>query len=322
MKRDRSIDFLMFLAVLLVVNSHLESMYVEPFKPLATGGVIGYALFFFCSGYKLFLGRLDRFDNWYKRRILRIYPSVIVWDVIAAITFALPLTVDSLFDGWWFCGYWFIKCIMLHYVALYFVRKYFEQHLKIVLGLVCSGIVIWWCLAYSPKFAMAMLGASKFEWFYLFAFTLLGGAFVGCKRPEIPFGRALALVGLAFVCHYGWLELVGCCPVLMPVRCLLLLPLAMIICSLYYLSKTSVVCRLMDSWGGVVVSALGGLCLEVYISHGMFETAKFNHLFPLNILGFFIVAFLVAYLVRCVTRFVLQTLNKDQKYDYHSVFKT
>ena len=51
-------------------------MYPPKYEMFATGGTIGDALFMFCSGYTLFLGRIDRFDNWYKRRINRIYPSV------------------------------------------------------------------------------------------------------------------------------------------------------------------------------------------------------------------------------------------------------
>ena len=48
-----------------------------PFSILATGGAIGDVLFLFVSGYTLFLGNMDlKFDNWYKRRINRIYPTL------------------------------------------------------------------------------------------------------------------------------------------------------------------------------------------------------------------------------------------------------
>lgn len=57
------------------------------FKTLATGGAIGDALFFFCSGFTLFLGRMGRFDNWYKRRINRIYPTVFAWAIIKSFIF-------------------------------------------------------------------------------------------------------------------------------------------------------------------------------------------------------------------------------------------
>lgn len=77
-ERDFSIDVLKFLAVFLIINSHMDILYTN-YKFLATGGAIGDTLFLFCSGYTLLLNKQNiRFDNWYKRRINRIYPSVIV----------------------------------------------------------------------------------------------------------------------------------------------------------------------------------------------------------------------------------------------------
>lgn len=71
-KREYAIDFLKFFAALLITNSHLEVF--DPTYPLATGGSIGDVLFLFCSGYTLFMGKMGRFDNWYKRRLNRIFP--------------------------------------------------------------------------------------------------------------------------------------------------------------------------------------------------------------------------------------------------------
>ena len=58
MNNDRiiAIDILKVFAVLLVINSHMEVCY-HPYEMLATGGAIGDALFFFCSGFTLLLGR-------------------------------------------------------------------------------------------------------------------------------------------------------------------------------------------------------------------------------------------------------------------------
>ena len=72
-QRDISIDILKFIAVFLIINSHMDALYPK-YKMLATGGAIGDVLFLFASGYTLFLSnRKLRFDNWYKRRINRIY---------------------------------------------------------------------------------------------------------------------------------------------------------------------------------------------------------------------------------------------------------
>ena len=81
--RIGSIDILKVLAVLLVLNSHMGICYGQ-YGFLATGGGIGDALFFFCSGFTLFMGRADRFDNWYKRRLSRILPSIISIAMVAA----------------------------------------------------------------------------------------------------------------------------------------------------------------------------------------------------------------------------------------------
>ena len=56
MKRDYSIDVLKCLAALIITWSHFEKPLGE-YSFLATGGAFGDALFFFCSGYTLFLGR-------------------------------------------------------------------------------------------------------------------------------------------------------------------------------------------------------------------------------------------------------------------------
>lgn len=85
-KRDISIDILKFFAALVITNSHMELLYGK-YSFLATGGAIGDVLFFFASGFTLFLGTMGRFDNWYKRRINRIYPTVFAWAIIAAFVF-------------------------------------------------------------------------------------------------------------------------------------------------------------------------------------------------------------------------------------------
>lgn len=89
-KRDISIDIVKFIAVFLIINSHADIMYVK-YSQLATGGAIGDALFLFCSGYTLFWSGIKRFDNWYKRHINRIYPSVIACLSVTMMLGYLPV---------------------------------------------------------------------------------------------------------------------------------------------------------------------------------------------------------------------------------------
>ena len=56
-QRNPSIDILKFFAALLITNSHMGMLYPDSLVKLSTGGAIGDVLFFFCSGFTLFLGR-------------------------------------------------------------------------------------------------------------------------------------------------------------------------------------------------------------------------------------------------------------------------
>ena len=92
-ERNIGIDILKFFAALFITNSHMELLYGK-YSALATGGAIGDVLFFFCSGFTLFLGRMGRFDNWYKRRINRIYPTVFAWAILGAFFFNQHFSMD------------------------------------------------------------------------------------------------------------------------------------------------------------------------------------------------------------------------------------
>lgn len=84
--RDGSIDILKFLAVILITNSHMATLYPAPFTQLATGGAIGDALFFFCSGFTISFSRGGNFFNWYKRRINRIFPTLFAIAALSIIS--------------------------------------------------------------------------------------------------------------------------------------------------------------------------------------------------------------------------------------------
>lgn len=121
-KREFGFELLKFIAILLVVNSHMNMCYPPSCRFLATGGAIGVALFFLTSGYTLFLGRMDGFAIWYKRRLGRIFPTTLVCCIIQALIIGSTFYERS-------SGCWFIRCILLYYVFLYFIRRYLSERL-------------------------------------------------------------------------------------------------------------------------------------------------------------------------------------------------
>lgn len=58
-------------------------------------------MLFFYYGFTLFLGRIGHFDNWYKRRINRIYPTVLAWATLGGLLFSTNIIpwIIQLFMG-------------------------------------------------------------------------------------------------------------------------------------------------------------------------------------------------------------------------------
>lgn len=317
-QRDISIDILKFIAVLAITNSHMDLLYGK-YGALATGGAIGDVLFFFASGFTLFLGGVKNIDNYYKRRINRIYPTVFAWALLACLFFAKEDDfVSILLTG----GGWFVSCIMIYYVVLYFIRKALFNHLKTVLVVsVAVSIGLYWLFSDGDNFNM--YGNTYYKWFHYFSFMLQG-----CIMGVLSKQRALCV-------RNGWLELLKAagCVVLFYAFCafkgsaglnflqtLSLLPLLGVTYYIYRLCNAEGAKILYNTKTGWVMRAVGGLCLEVYLVQYSLFTDKLNSIFPLNILIIFAEILIVAYVLRCLARIWSQTF-KESDYEWKEVFK-
>jgi len=316
-ERNIGIDILKFFAALLISNSHMGMLYGK-YEILATGGAIGDVLFFFCSGFTLFLGRMGRFDNWYKRRINRIYPTVFAWAILGAFFFNRHYSMDyTIIHG----GGWFVTCIMIYYVILYFIQKFMLHRLIWVFGIVTIICIIWYFMLNKPA-DYNMYGATYFKWGHYFLFMLMG-AMMGISKRQWKFHLKTDLLKL-IVCtiiYYGILIWGRKFPVYSDMQILSLIPLLGItfyfykICSSKYLKK----CYLHPIIGWFI-KFIGGLCLEIYLVQGVLFTDKMNRIFPINIIIMFIIIFAMAYILRCGARIFSQTF-KDGEYDWKAVFK-
>lgn len=306
------------MAVIIVMNGHMDALYGK-YSYLATGGSIGDALFFFVSGFTIFLGRFGRFDNWYKRRIKRVYPSVIAWATVLSFSAFEQLTMAQIVCGG---GYWFISCIMLYYVVLWFVRCYAEHKPLIPFLLCCVSIVVGYCFMDSAN--MAMYGDNYFKWLFFFLFMLFG-AYVGngtlkmMPRPRID-GIMLALSILLF---YGFQFVSGKYNNMAWLNFLSLVPLVGVTLFGYKLCCANGATRMMQTKLGWCIRLIAGLCLEVYIVQVTLIpllSKSIGSLFPLSILVTFVVVIVVAYLTRCIGRVISQIFEKEDM-DWKKVFE-
>lgn len=340
--RNLSIDLLKFFAVLLITNSHFDEQYVYC-KELATGGAIGDALFFFCSGYTLFLGRLGRFDTWYKRRIRRIYPSVVGLGLITLLLYHSDMTLGGLLtDG----AGWFVSCIMIYYVLLYFVRKYAKGKLRLAYGISTFFVLLWYILFFEPmhtliadnQFLSWMVFCAPmdkvwiyqwnyFKWGFFFLFMLMG-ADLGLKESLADKTKKRAFVPtfsmLLFSCVLFYaLPLISVkYPIFQKILIVSLIPLAGVCMYFYRLCQTDVALKLYQhKCIGWIIKGVGGLCLEIYLVQPYVRTTALNYLFPLNIVVLFVAIVVVAYLCRSVGRWFQQTFSSGEGYDWEAIFK-
>lgn len=193
-KRNYAIDLIKFIAVLFITNSHYIPLYQEINPAFATLGVHGNALFFFASGYVLTLGNsVNRiyFKDWYKKRINRIWPTFIVWTILASLVFKTNISWENILIA---KGYWFIQCIMISYILLFIILKYQKKHIpKYIVGSIMITILYFFVMSQST----GSIYHSNLHWVCYFPSMALG-LYLGthkqkCKFPSLKMGLSFVL---------------------------------------------------------------------------------------------------------------------------------
>ncbi len=310
-QRDLAVDFVKCLAVLFIVNSHLDDCYPEGLRGLATGGAIGNALFFYCSGYTLAHGRFDAFSSWYKRRLARILPSFLVCTVVCSYLLGAP---------WWStaAAFWFVRCILVHYVALYVVRTRLMARKPFVCLLTAALIVAWWAFLEQPQ--DDIYDSAYFLWLHYFPCTLFG--LFAAEAPRRPSPRFSAVAAAGLVAFYYGVRAFAVGRADLGVVQLAAVPaVAVLPHFLLDAARASCVSKLMASAAGRAVRFVGGLSLEIYLIHFLVAGYGAKVAFPLNLAAVFAASVFAAYLLRALTRFMLQTFGRDADYDFRAMFK-
>jgi peptidoglycan/LPS O-acetylase OafA/YrhL len=194
------IDILKVFAVLLVLNSHMSMCYDGIEHPFwVTGeGAIGNALFFFSSGFTLFLGdkQLPSFANWYKRRVNRIIPTILSVVIIVCIFRNFSYVMR----------YWFVECILVYYVFFYPIRRFsfLSNHLNRVFMGAAVAILLIYLLAFNYTNKSLFYGHDDFRRYFFFLY-MLQGAIMGKQYALYKFKGWHVL--MLFVCVAVWYAL-------------------------------------------------------------------------------------------------------------------
>lgn len=276
-----AIDILKVFAVLVVLNSHMEVAYGK-WDVLATGGAIGDALFFFCSGFMLFRGPSLRFDNFMKRRISRIYPTVIIVAIVGALLFGRK---DSILQIIISGGGWFVSCIFLYYTVLWIIKRYGLNYLKYIWITLSVVIIAIYYFLFDNEGSVSMYGANYFKWVFFFT-AMLQGAQMGLEPSKYTYDNKVILkLIFCIIVWYGFMIGQHSFKILVDLQYLSLIPLLGITYYFYLLCRAKFWQKLYEHRIiGQIIFIIGGLCLECYLVQGFFITDKLNRIFPLNLI--------------------------------------
>lgn len=329
MKTENSgVNLLRFLAIALVINSHMDAFY--PIPILGTGGAIGNALFFVLSAYGLVLSeknRPQRFQDYLTKRVLRIYP--IVWMSTLILIFPLALfyyfrspesfsilvNEFALHDPLGFLSilfyppsaFWFLQALMVFYVFGFVLIKNYTNR-----KIICSGAALFFI------YIALYLGAENYDsliieqemrfklvfYFAIFAF----GVYLGSVADRIKYkGLTDILMLLLFLLViYGHKFLVlktgGKYAEFQFIQQVAIFPLVF-----YFLkiSQSDWVGRLfnVESWAGRFVSLVAAMTLELYIVHGPLRGLMLPYLggFPGNVIIYLTIVFVASYVLHELT---------------------
>lgn len=331
----KSTTFLRCIAILLVINSHLDALYPVPW--LGTGGAMGNSLFFMLSSFGLLLSEKNRqqtFVEYYVKRIKRIYPAV--WTSIMFLILPIALyyhfTSPAFYQAYVhdfgldnplvFIGniffppqdYWFLRALMFFYlVGFMFIRNYSSR--KILVGLISLVLLYVTFYLHIKKFSIFLAVEQLVEFklvFYGLVFLL--GLYFASISERIKYEGILdvvaLLVSIGLIYGHKYLMLRGIGSQFQFVQQVFIIPM------LYYALKVGqspfIQNKIMAAPAiSGVISLVGAMTLELYIVHGPIRPIvhQYVHYFPENIFAFGLIVFPVSYLFYKANRALASTVN-------------
>ena len=297
-----AVDFVKFIAVLLVLNSHMGICY-GPYSFLASGGGIGDALFFFISGFTLFMGKKMDCVNWYKRRIGRIYPTILAMGIVACVVFGKDFKFLEVMTA---DNYWFLQCILVCYLLLYPII-YNAWNLNRCILISIALVLIAYFFIYDFDGQMFYGVDNYFRWLFYFSIMLIGG-WVCLNNDKIQYKKWHLLAALISVVL--WYSVNYVARMDSDLAIVSMIPLVGICYFVYSIGKSSwVQCLFEHKICGNTLFIIGNLCLESYMIQKYIFTNALNFLFPLNIPIIMIMVFVAAYLLHILSGVIGQVFD-------------
>jgi peptidoglycan/LPS O-acetylase OafA/YrhL len=296
--RDSSLDLMRAVAILLVVNSHLDDFY--PIPQLGTGGMFGNELFFFVSGYGLFLSFQKRSEPilpWLTRRIARVYEPLFV--IATFLVLVGYIRVHTLSDFFWVYiiskEFWFLPAITALYVPIFMIISLVRTKvgfLYLFAGLAFTYILVFSVFAektawITENFNVQTEVTLPLRIIYYFG-TMVLGVYMARFHGKTA-GNSLDLVWLVLsaAAYYLYVASLGH---IVPFQLQILdrVPAVTFLLFAFRAAHYPPIKKFVSAYLGGLVALLASLTLQIYLVHGYIlemETVR-TIAFPANIVVF------------------------------------
>ena len=299
-KHYTELSTLRFLAIILIVNSHLTLFY--KYEYLATGGAFGNSLFFFISGICLSISLNKNripFFHWLKIRYLRIYPKLlfIVIFFISIGFFKINSMQEFLLKILFPLEFWFLPVLMFFYILIYSMIIYFNDFL-IKLSLIF--ILIFYCIGYYffiDKNSYNIENVILFKSVFYF-FVMIMGVFIYRKYNFFNFNPIFSLLVFIFsFTSYYFIKFIMLKYEIYYLQFFEHILILLMVLSLFSFLKNKKVLIIQEiKFINYLILFISSLSLEIYLVHVYF--AKFPlSFFPINLILFIIFVSFFAFLL-------------------------
>jgi len=314
------------LAALLVANSHLEHFY--PHAWMAGDGLLGNSVFFLLAGFGLVRSDIVRrrsFREWMWRRLVRLYPTVLLVVAVLALGIGGGWRVwslrDYVYELAWPTAFTFVQLIVPFYVV-FFVLLRAKTRVVFTWGMIAAGVLYF--AVYLPDALRTpsndTLRLSSRPYFaHVFAYfqVMLLGAWLGSRQGERRAGPsrwlALALVSVSyFVVKLAMVE--G--HFAREYALLHALTFAWCLLAFECFRDRALIDRLRAAprlWS--TATFVGGLTLEIYVVHSFFAGYAwlYSIRFPINLALFWAMTLPSAWLTWRIVSVIQARLRGDRE---------
>lgn len=301
-QREFSIDFMKFIAVLLVINSHMAICYGQ-FSQFATGGTIANAFFFFVSGYTLCMSyNTQSFRKWYIRRLNRIIPTIFAMGIIGALVLNKQqtlMTVISMKD------YWFVQSILIYYIIVFPMLNN-KKYLSKILCLVLLLVILLYIFVFDFDKIDNLYAIDDWCRKVLYLSIMIAGIWM-CENKRKFKSNILAYLclGVSIVLYFVLARLRNSLWQMFS-----LFPLILICVFTYSIGSFKLVMKLFNNKViGPIVYIISALCLDCYLIQFDIIAIDLKLIFPFNMLIIYLLVIISAYVLHIISGLIIMIMG-------------